>query len=350
MAAATANRWKLGLFVVTGIGVAFATVLFLGSQRLKKETFDIVTYFDESVQGLEIGSPVKFRGVSVGSVKEIGIGPDRRHIEVVMEMDIRKIRRLKIRAGDSSADATTPSVDPRVRAQLVSAGITGLKFVQADFFDAKTHPVEKLPFETPRNAVPSVPSTLKNVEEAVMDAVNYVPAIAKRLEELLKKLDQLVVDLDAARLRKQAGDLLATAEAELRAANLGALSTTLTATVAEGREVLDALRRMLKAAQDEDGSLRALNRIDRAAAALEKAIKDTDLTGLERSLRKTSDGIGESAGSVAMLAEELRAELRAAREALEGVRDLAATLERDPSALIHGTVPEAAPFAGAGGK
>ena len=51
------NHWKLGLFVVVGICACVATVIFFGGRSLKKETVAYKTYFDESVQGLELGSP-----------------------------------------------------------------------------------------------------------------------------------------------------------------------------------------------------------------------------------------------------------------------------------------------------
>ena len=49
----------------------------------REETVSFVTYFDESVQGLEVGAPVKLRGVPIGHAVDIGFAPDRRHIEVV---------------------------------------------------------------------------------------------------------------------------------------------------------------------------------------------------------------------------------------------------------------------------
>ena len=76
------NHWKLGLFVVVGALSIIATVVYFGGRTLRKETVSYKTYFDESVQGLEIGSPVKFRGVSIGSVAQIDLAGDKRHVEV----------------------------------------------------------------------------------------------------------------------------------------------------------------------------------------------------------------------------------------------------------------------------
>jgi hypothetical protein len=74
------NHWKLGLFVVTGLGIALATVFWLGLRRLNRDALPAVTYFDESVQGLDVNSPVKFRGVTLGTVSTITVAPDQRHV------------------------------------------------------------------------------------------------------------------------------------------------------------------------------------------------------------------------------------------------------------------------------
>ena len=62
------NYWKLGAFVLGGIALAFAVLVWLGAGDWNRKTRTIVTYFDESVQGLEVGAALKFRGVPVGTV------------------------------------------------------------------------------------------------------------------------------------------------------------------------------------------------------------------------------------------------------------------------------------------
>ncbi len=77
---APSNHWKLGLFVVAGVALFLTMLVFLGARSLQSETVTYKTYFDESVQGLEVGSPVKFRGVTIGNVSGIDIAADRRHV------------------------------------------------------------------------------------------------------------------------------------------------------------------------------------------------------------------------------------------------------------------------------
>ena len=56
------NEWKVGAFVVGGVIAAVATLFWLGAARFNSETIERVTFLDESVQGLEVGAPVKVRG------------------------------------------------------------------------------------------------------------------------------------------------------------------------------------------------------------------------------------------------------------------------------------------------
>ncbi|MCC6157490.1 MAG: MCE family protein [Deltaproteobacteria bacterium] len=107
-----AHKFKVGLFVIGGTLILVGALIWLGASKFLSETRLYVTYFDETVQGLEVGSPVKFMGVVVGAVKDIKVAPDGRMIEVVMETD------------------KTMQAEPDMRAQLAMAGITGMKFVE----------------------------------------------------------------------------------------------------------------------------------------------------------------------------------------------------------------------------
>src|SRR5688500_18915258 len=132
---APTNHWKLGLFVLVGALLAVVTVVYLGAQSLKKETVSYRSYFDEAVTGLELGSPVRYRGVTIGNVSNIDIAADRRHVEVTYDLGVSVLGRLGLAAGQGQQ--TTISVPPDLRVQLGSQGITGVKYVLVDFFNVK---------------------------------------------------------------------------------------------------------------------------------------------------------------------------------------------------------------------
>ena len=156
------NHWKLGLFVVLGLFVFCLSIVGLGANKLRRDTETFVTFFDESVQGLSVGSPVKFRGVSIGEVALITVASDRRHVQVECRVDVAILEHLGLRR---PGEVSSPP--DNVRAQIVSQGITGVRFLGIDFFDTEEFKEPELGFEVPTNYIPAAKSTLANLEEAL---------------------------------------------------------------------------------------------------------------------------------------------------------------------------------------
>ena len=284
------NQWKLGLFVVSGLAIGLATIFWLGLRRLNRDALSTVTYFDESVQGLDVGSPVKFRGVTLGTVSIITVAPDHSHVEVWMNIYTEELRRM----GFSIESARNPQLRP----QLASAGITGVKFVQFDTFPVERYPVPELTFSVPDTYyVPSVPSTLKSLEEIANEVVAKLP-----------------------KLSDQVGDTLMEAKKSLR--------------------TLSDLASWVRG--DDSGLKKTVASFDDAARTLKKAIHDAELARTTDSMRAAATGVDAAATKLGGEAGELEATLRSLREALEAVRALATRLERDPSALVRGRAIDAA--------
>jgi len=289
MATTATNHWKLGLFVLLAVGAMLGALFWLGARRLRRESFPAISYFDESVQGLDVGSPVKFRGVTVGTVSDITIAPDHRHVQVTAEMYVDALVRLGLRT--RAPKSGEEFIAPNWRVQLASAGITGVRFIQTDFFDPERYPPPRLPFEPPWNYVPSAPSTLKNVEEMAIEIMNRLPVLADRAKDTLVDMKKTLGSID--RL----------------AAGLGA----------------------------EDGSFnRALLELRTAAARVDRTLDEAKLGATTASVRDTAASVGQAAAGVSDAREELQASLVALREALESVRTLADSLDRDPSVLLRG--------------
>jgi len=295
MATTATNHWKLGLFVLLAIGVMLGTLFWLGAQRLRRESFPAISFFDESVQGLDVGSPVKFRGVTVGTVSDITIAPDHRHVQITADMYVDALVRLGLRTG--APKSGEEFIPPNLRVQLASAGITGVRFVQTDFFDPERYPPPRLPFEPPWNYVPSTPSTLKNAEEAAIEILNRLPVLADRAKDTLADMKKTLASIDHF------------------AVDLGA----------------------------QDGSFNlALQQLRGAAARVDKALDEAKLGATTASFRDTASSVGQAATGLDDTHEELQASLVALREAAESVRTLADSLERDPSVLLRGPRGDAA--------
>jgi len=370
--------WKLGLFVIIGLFSAFGTVVWLGAAELDKEVAYYVTYFDESVQGLDTGSPVKFRGVTIGNVHRIGIAPDHRLVEVTCEIDLRLMRNLGL-------DSKTLQLPKDLRIQLASAGVTGLKFLQVDFFDVNKYPPPKrcpkgepkpigcLDFEPPDNYVPAVSSTLKSLEDAVVRSVGRFPEATGEAIETLKRVNVLLDDINSKKFPDQATDTLERVNGTLDegqkllrlaqwkvhqvdvktmndnlvklSENLVILSENLIGTSHKADLALDNVNgtlirtnTLLMRIQKNDGLLsdvEATVKILRTEAAnLEGTM--AIVKGTMSSVRVSADAFSDVARNTSSVTDELGGTLASVKEAAESIRRVADVLERDPDMLLKG--------------
>ena len=278
------NHWKLGLFIVVGVSLVLGALLIFGASNFTSDLVTYTTYYDETVQGLEVGSPVKFRGVTVGSVSKIGVAPDRRHVAVSAALESAQIGNLGLAGNDP--------VSAGLRVQLAAQGITGVKFLQIDFFDVAHYPPPELPFPPAEHYLPAAESTLKSVEDSVVASVDRMPAIAASVEKTSERLVQVLERTDR---------ILVLVERELTGLDLRGLS-------AQARKTL---------------------------ANLDRAIEGIDgVKGLVASLTRSADAYGElAAGEVG---GELPETLRSIRQATTAIARLAEALEVDSDMLIKG--------------
>ena len=123
------QRYRLGIFVVSGVALTVVGVAALSAGRLFQETYPLYCYFQESVQGLEPGSPVKFRGVQIGRVEAVNLMPSSRiatqqegsHAESTIE--VRSALQFKqITERESSGDLARRGFELAGRARLLAPG------------------------------------------------------------------------------------------------------------------------------------------------------------------------------------------------------------------------------------
>ncbi len=317
------NHWKLGLFVVCS-AVAFVAVgLFLGARSFSRVTVPYVSYFDESVEGLEVGSPVKFRGVSIGNVSEIVLADDKRHVEVTYALSVKALDSLGLSEAHARGKKATLQIPPGLRVQLVPSGITGVKFMQMDFFDEQTNPAQVLPFLVPENTIPATPSTMKNLEATVVSAVDQFPELAKQVVVVVKQVSALLSQFEGHDVGGQLSHTLTLLDHVLEqiSAALGAL---------DAGALYPAAPRTL-------GQLRAtLASINEAVGQLGGG------RGLIASLQRTSDAVGNTAQNATHVGPALDDALKDVQRAANSVQRLASALEQDPDMLVKGRAPRSA--------
>ncbi len=174
----------VGIFVIIGFSMAIIAVIWLGMSNYLEKGRYYVAYFDESVQGLDKDSPVKYRGVTIGSVNSIGVAPDANLIQVV----------LKIESDIQLDDSTV--------AQLKSVGITGIMFVELEKKpkDA-TAPFQQIEFPTPYPVVSTKPSDIKKFFDTLTEVLGTfntldLQGISIRMQSVLNKIEQAIDDTE----------------------------------------------------------------------------------------------------------------------------------------------------------
>jgi phospholipid/cholesterol/gamma-HCH transport system substrate-binding protein len=149
------SSFLLGLFVSGGLIILAAVLVWIGASKYFEGGRKYISYFDESVQGLEKDSEVKFRGVKIGRVDEIVIAPDNIHVGVIMIIDV-------------DFDPTKGYV-----AQLQLTGVTGIMFVNLTPVDPeKPPPPSEITFVSRYPVIPSQPSEIKRILTGIEEVIS----------------------------------------------------------------------------------------------------------------------------------------------------------------------------------
>jgi len=319
--------------VLVGVGLLLGFVFFLTQNRLSGSDSVMETYIRESVQGLEVGSPVRYRGVAVGRVTQIGLAsaeyrrPEGEPFAVSFQLVVVRFAVNLGRVGD------IPSLDDAVklglRARLSSQGITGVSYIELDFVDsARGEALRTLPWRPLYPWIPAVPSTVAQVQSAAETVMRQLQDIDfatlfGNVTTLAAELRDQVKAAEIARVVQEAGQLLADVRRTVEQADvpgvLGEIRSTTLAlreTVASP-EVRSALTSLAAAAQD----------LRRTAARLPGAVGQLD-AGV-RGIRNTT---GDLQADLAPVLRDLRATTANLRATTEALR-------RSPSQALLGAPP-----------
>lgn len=201
----------MGVFVTVGVVIMLAVVFLFGASRYLQESRTYATYFRESVQGLEINAPVKFRGLTIGRVSTIRIAPDGKLIEVLMQIDQNKFKPKK----------------SHIIMQR-TANISGVKYLEVEMREGREQLSPTLSFTSEYPVIPSHPSTqITDILDTIKKQFDDMDArgISVGITTVLARVNEL---LDRGRWEPIVSNAQVTAEA------LGLLSSELQAYVAAG--------------------------------------------------------------------------------------------------------------------
>ena len=324
------NALLIGSFVVIGLGLIVASVLWLSGNSLFKKQLDVMVYFKSSVTGLYVGAPVNFRGVAVGQVEEIGLQVDRDSLTALAPVRIQLAPdALRFTGAKSTPLDLQTLVQRGLRARLASQSfVTGQKTIELDF-------------------VPNTPSTL------IGDGVRpEIPALADRFGNLIDQLAELPLRDTVQDIRDTVKELRGTLVA-VQSALDGATSVLATAsrelanTGTDARSALkvagDAMRQVQSHSAATLASFTQLSETTRGTVLAAQPELQRTLVGMREaaeSARLAMTRVAEMTAPNASLRGDLDAALRDLAQAARGLRDWSELLEEKPNAIIFGNKRE----------
>ncbi len=303
-----AHYARVGAFVFGGILLAVVGALVIGGGSLFQKPIIAETVFDESVQGLDVGSPVSLRGVKIGTISYIGLVGDNYVLDdtpAAAEEANRVLVRMKIerrgeveRTHEERVQAIRDLAEKGLRLRITPLGITGTSFIQADYVEPDAKPPMTLSFTPEYIYVPSATSTIAQLSSAA--------------ERLMSRIDKL----DVEELLTNFASLLQTLNSSIGQADVPGARKSV-------GELLDDLRSTSSEAR--------------------KAIVSVDASGVGRDARKTLDQMTATMRRLQRLldasGDDLAITLDNLRVTSENLREASETARAYPSSLLFGSPP-----------
>ena len=322
------RRLRTGSFIVGALVLVLGILFFLGGRDLFAKKIKICTYFDESVQGLNRGAAVKFKGAPIGTVSDIRIiFPN--YVLVEMEIDVS---RFTADGGDFETAFLREVRENGLCCRLEYAGITGLKFIDFDYHPTDMEKNRKEPpsfiGRTDAIYVPSVNSSFADISTSVAGAIDKLNQI--NIKEIGEELTEIMRDL-----RAVISDPALTATVHHLsevAANLENTSGMLGRVVDEDR--LENLVASL------EGNLKELQEFIRR---MDEAVSGAKIPESAAAFRGSADKVAESVSSLQQASsavsngqQELSNTLFKLNQAIDSLRMLIEYIESDPGSLLRG--------------
>jgi phospholipid/cholesterol/gamma-HCH transport system substrate-binding protein len=317
-----AQKIRLGIFIMFSFLLLLILIGYFTTKRLFEKT-DVyfVGYRDVSVSGLEIGSPVKYLGISVGSISDIYIDPEDVN-QIIVRLSLKKGTPVKV---DASAD-------------IVAMGITGLKTIE---IRGGTNEAPYLKEE----------QFIRQGTSLVEDISGQAEVIAYKLEEVLNNLLDFT---HPDKMGKITGAVDAVSELSVNAnktfmlitdmvsENRSDLRQTLLATHTVTGRLDSASVHLLSAGRHFDSYMRGdtvgeiLGNLRDISLTLRESNINELIANLAAITSQTTVFINRLESEVATGSRDFSQNLLQLRHTLENLEEVSRKINNDPSVLIRG--------------
>ena len=322
---------RLGLFIIVSAAALGAAIFALGGRDLWQPSFTFETYFNNSVAGLDLGAPVRFRGVPLGQVTQILTSTATYEADVPLNRR-REYIVVRVKVNVSAREAEQLKQDAAalskrgLRAQTQLAGITGQQYLALDFMDPKKYPPLEFQWTPKYTYLPSAPSS---VGEIVSKAQSFLASLNEAdIQQLGQNLNRLVSDVDRKLADLQVAELSGSAQVVLANANVTLKRVDAVATRLDSLVGNPALGETLQNVAALSGRLRRIS----------------DSGDLDRLVEGMDDAAGRLGGLLGDNQYDVRVIVQDLRVTAENLRSLSGTIRRDPAGVLLGGPPEKVPI------
>ena len=316
------NTISIGLFIVTGVALGVTGLLLFSSSKLFTKTKDIIVYFDDTLNGLNEGAPVKYRGVTIGSVKRVMVRFNQATNDYAMPVILEVEEKLmRDRMGDDAAEIFTDSsmaerIKLGLRASLQTESlVTGVLYIDVRLNrnapPAVFHQLEKTYLELPTEPT-QIQQLMQNL--ASLD----IKSLQTNLNGLITRLDTTVGQLKMAEINQGLTNLLASIDRLVS-------SPDITNGLAAIRPTLDQYKEL---------GAKLSSKIDPLSDSITNSLAEANRALAQ--LRGAGENIRTLLAPDAPIRNNLDLALQQMAAAGQSITDLVDYLKRNPNALIVG--------------
>jgi len=294
------NYFKLGLFIIVAVTLAIVAVVVLGAGKLFSHRIIIETYLNQSAQGLDVGSKVKFRGVTVGNISRIDFVPNiypdvktddyRQQAYIVLQLQLDKSLFTE-RSEAQLEERLQQEVARGLRARLTAQGVTGTAYLELDYVNP--------------GQFPPLPITWK-------PAHPYIPSAEGALARIVNSTEQIFAQLQRIDFEK--------------------IGTNTTALLANLNESSARLVQLLSDAQLRNG-------LSDASASMSQLRRFVESPEVSESLRHLQELLRQGDLLLTGKDADVQATLQNLRALTENLRELSESARQYPSQILFGNPP-----------
>lgn len=264
------TKLAVGAFLAMGLALTVIAIIWLGMSHYLDKGQRYVAYFDESVQGLDKDSPVKYRGVPVGRVEHVGVAPDANLVEVIIRFDAKRRPEEHLEG---------------IVAQIKSIGITGIMFIELDRRKEGEPDVSpKLTFTSDFPVIATRPSDISKILSGLEEVIYQLKAldtvgISKKIKLTLDNINQTFEDAQIKALSSDLRKALRSVDSLLKEKGLAQIAETV-------KDAAGSLDTLLADAG------KTIKRIDRIIIHNEAGIKSA-IAGFKVTLEEVNRAVGK---------------------------------------------------------